>query len=262
VTLPEVLAPLVERPGVAGLLTDFDGTVAPIVDDPARARPRADALAALGDLAAQLALVAVVSGRPVDFLREHVPLPGAVLIGQYGLERVVDGQTIIDPRVDPFRGPLAAAATEAERRWPDLVVERKGAAAFALHWRTRPDAAPPFREVEDLASEHGLAVSAGRMSAEVRVPVPVDKGTVVRSLVDEWRLGVGAFAGDDRGDLPAFAALADRARRDDGFVAAAVAVGSPEAPPSLLERADLVVDGPPAFAALLGDLVGELTRRG
>jgi trehalose 6-phosphate phosphatase len=261
VTLPEVLAPLATRPGVAGFLTDFDGTVAPIVDDPARARPRADALGALGRLAGRLSLVAVVSGRPVAFLREHVPLEGVVLVGQYGLERLVDGETVVDERVDAFSESLAAAAAEVERRWPTLYVERKGAAAFGVHWRTRPEAAPPPGALEDLASAHGLSVSASRMAGEVRVPVPVDKGTVVRSLLEDRGLAVCAFAGDDHGDLPAFAALTERARRGDGFVGAKVAVRSPEAPPALLEQADLVVDGPAALAARLEDLVAELRRR-
>lgn len=261
-TLPTALGPLAARPDVAGFLADFDGTLAPIVDDPARARPRADALASLGSLARRLALVGVVSGRPVDFLREHVPLDGVVLVGQYGLERLVDGATVVDERVQPFARALADAAAEVERRWPTLLVERKGAAAFGVHWRTRPDAAPPPGALEDVASSHGLSVSAGRMAAEVRVPVPVDKGTVVRSMLEERDLGACAFAGDDRGDLPAFAALAERAQRGDGFVGAAVALRSPEAPPALLERADLVVDGPAALAALLQDLVGDLTRRG
>jgi trehalose 6-phosphate phosphatase len=243
-------------------LTDFDGTVAPIVDDPARARPRADALDALGELAEQLALVGIVSGRPVDFLRKHVPFERVVLVGQYGLERLVDGKTVVDDRVGPFGESLAEAAAEVERRWPMVLIERKGAAAFGVHWRTRPEAAPPPGALEDLASAHGLSVSGGRMAAEVRVPIPVDKGTVVRSMLDERGLVACAFAGDDRGDLPAFAALAERAKRPPGFNGAAVAVRSPEAPPALLEQADLVVDGPAALANLLRDLVGDLTRRG
>jgi trehalose 6-phosphate phosphatase len=262
VTVPLVLAPLAAQPTVAGFLTDFDGTVAPIVDDPAQARPRVDALDALHALAGRLELVAVVSGRPVDFLREHVPLAEVVLVGQYGLERLVDGRTVVDDRVHPFRAALAAAAREVEQRWPALLVERKGAAAFGVHWRTRPDAAPPPGELEDVASTFGLAVATGRMAAEVRVPVPVDKGTVVRSLLEQHRLEVCAFAGDDHGDLPAFAALADRAQRGDGFVGAAVAVRSPEVPPELLDRADLVVDGPAALAALLAELVDDLSRPG
>jgi trehalose 6-phosphate phosphatase len=90
-TLPSVLAPLVDDPRSAAVVTDFDGTLAPIVDDPARARALPAAVSALRDLAGRFGLVGVVSGRPVDFLRAQLPIDGLTLVGQYGLERLVDG---------------------------------------------------------------------------------------------------------------------------------------------------------------------------
>ena len=61
----------------------------------------------------RLALVAVVSGRPVEFLREHAAIPGAVLVGQYGLETLVDGRVVVDASVTPYLDAVAAAAEEA-----------------------------------------------------------------------------------------------------------------------------------------------------
>jgi trehalose 6-phosphate phosphatase len=56
--------------------------------------------------------------------------------------------------------------------------------------------------------------------------------------------------GDDRGDLPAFAAAAELG--DGGL---RVAVRSDEAPPELLDVADLVLEGPPAVRGLLEQLL-------
>jgi trehalose 6-phosphate phosphatase len=96
------------------------------------------------------------------------------------------------------------------------------------------------------------------MAMEVRPPVDVDKGTVTEELVQGLR--VAAFAGDDAGDLPAFAAL-DRCVAD-GRLAARVRVGvrSPEAPPAVLD-AELVVDGPAGLAAALDALGRAIAER-
>ena len=78
------------------------------------------------------------------------------------------------------------------------------------------------------------------MSVELHPPVPLDKGRVVR----EWAGAAGSvvFAGDDAGDLPAFR-RAGRAA-PGGRATLAVAVTGPEAPPAVVEAADLTVAGP------------------
>ena len=96
------------------------------------------------------------------------------------------------------------------------------------------------------------------MAVELRPPVPVDKGTVVEELCAG--LEAAAFAGDDAGDLAAFDAL-DRLQRD-GRLAHAVRIGvrSAEAPPELMARADVAVDGPAGLAALLAELGARIRR--
>jgi trehalose 6-phosphate phosphatase len=238
------------------LVTDFDGTLAPIVDDPARATALGAALHALGVLVDELGLVGVISGRPVDFLRERLPLPGVELVGQYGLERLVEGRVLVDERAAPYRTAVRAAADEAEVTWPDLLVERKGELAVTVHWRTAPDRAPTPSALQALASRHGLATQVGRRACELRPPLPVDKGTALVALLE--RAGTPsrvAFAGDDRGDLAAFEAVGP------GPGGVRIAVRSPESPPELLELADVVVDGPEGLAALLGELATGAAER-
>ena len=255
-TIPGVLAPIVDDPGSAAVVTDYDGTLAPIVDDPSRARPLPAAVGALEALVGTLAVVGVVSGRPVEFLRAQLPIAGLALVGQYGLERLIGDEVIVDERARAYDAVVAASADEAERRWPDLLVERKGALAFTVHWRAAPDGAPSPGALEELARRHGLVVSPGRMAGEVRVPVHVDKGGALRRLLHDQAVRACAFAGDDHGDLPAFSALTDRVREHPGFAAVRIAVRSPEAPPRLLEAADHVVDSPAELARLL-EAVGE-----
>jgi trehalose 6-phosphate phosphatase len=258
VAVAAVLAPLVAEPEQAAVVTDFDGTIAPIVEDPASARALPASLEALAALTELVAVVGVLSGRPAAFLRDRVDLPGVDLRGVYGLERIADGATVTDPRAVAFAAAVEAAAADAEARWPELAVERKAGLAFTLHWRAAPAARPSEAALDELAGAHGLTLLRGRQAAELRVPLPVDKGSALTAVLDEHGLTSGLFAGDDVGDLAAFDALARR----PGFRGVRVAVASAEAPPALLEAADLVVDGPTGLARELRELVEALRRRG
>src|ERR687888_1142416 len=103
-----VLDPFVAHPDRSAVIVDFDGTLAPIVADPPAAAPLPEAAAILGRLARRFGRVAVVSGRPVEFLRTRLPVDGLALFGQYGIERF-DGTQVTT-------APAAARWTDAVRR--------------------------------------------------------------------------------------------------------------------------------------------------
>src|SRR5205807_8406157 len=95
-----------------------------LVGDQGRSESGRDTSAAAGDAA---------GGRGAASPIGNGAVPGVVLVGQHGLERVVAGRREVDPRVAPWRAAVAAAAREAEAALPDLVVERKGDIAMNLH---------------------------------------------------------------------------------------------------------------------------------
>jgi trehalose 6-phosphate phosphatase len=82
---PDRLAPLRGDPATAGIFSDFDGTLSPIVADPELAEPLPGIAPLLKELARRYRVVAVVSGRPVEFLAAHLPAP-VLLAGLYGLK--------------------------------------------------------------------------------------------------------------------------------------------------------------------------------
>src|SRR5260370_30670702 len=119
---------------------------------------------------------------------------------------MVDGRAVVDPRAAPYLDAVAAAADDIERELPDLLVERKAGVAVTVHWRTAPEReADAVAVVDRIARRHGLTVYPTQMARELRPPVPADKGTAVEALLA--RAAPASFAGDDRGDLEAFAAL-------------------------------------------------------
>lgn len=246
------LAPLRASPSTSVICSDFDGTLAAIVDDPSAARPWPGAPEVLARLCDEYAVVAVVSGRPVAFLQRALPVSGLHLSGLYGLEAVVDGARWDHPSAGAWREVIDDVAVQSESAGPPgMDVERKGL-SLTLHYRNHPSAA---RRVDawarHQAARSGLTVRAGRKSVELHPPISVDKGTVVEGLVDGH--SGACFFGDDRGDLTAFDALDRLAPR--GACGVRVAVSSAEAPAELLARADVVVDGPGQAVALLASLL-------
>jgi trehalose 6-phosphate phosphatase len=243
----EALAPFLDRPQRCALVVDYDGTLSPIVEDAASATPHPDVFALLTRLRDHLGLVAVVSGRPIDFLAPLLP-PGLVLAGLYGLEVSTDVGRRDHPQAGNWREVVDDVAGRAELRGPEgVVVERKGL-SLTLHYRSVPELEPAIGAyAAEEAQRSGLVARPARMSWELHPPIEVDKGTAVLDLVGEF--DAVAFAGDDLGDLPGFEALDELAAR--GVRTLRIAVDSAEAPIELLDRADLVVDGPEGLVALL-----------
>ncbi|WP_338697833.1 trehalose-phosphatase [Streptomyces sp. Q6] len=256
------LAAIVARPDRAVIALDFDGTLAPIVPDPDQARAHPDAVAALAALAPRVASIAVITGRPAGVAVRHggfAGVPGLehlVVLGHYGAERwdAVTG-TVHAPAPHPgvaaVRSELPGVLADLHL-WHDTYVEEKGR-AVAVHTRRASDPQGAFetlrRPLSDLAARHGLVVEPGRMVLELRPP-GVDKGVALTEYVREIGAESVLYAGDDLGDLPAFAAV--EKLRSDGVPGLLVAADTVIT--ELAERADLVLDGPAAVVGLLRDL--------
>lgn len=252
-----LLTPFADDPDRSVVIVDFDGSLAPIVADPAAAAPLPDAAGVLARLVRRAGRVAVVSGRPVDFLRDALPVEGLVVFGQYGVERFDGGAVSLVPEARAWTAAVRAAADEAEAALPGLLVERKGDVGVALHWRQRADLEADAAALgRTLAARHRLRLEPGRRALELRPPVAVDKGTATRELA------AGAHAalviGDDRGDVEAFVALRRLVEERRLGHAVRVAVRSAETPDELVRHCDVEVDGPQGALRFLERLAAAL----
>lgn len=256
---PGLRAPLIaltEAPARSAVLSDFDGTLAPIVADPDTAEPLPGVLETLAALAERYAVVGVVSGRPVSFLTQRLAGAGARvrLFGVYGMEWIEDGALHRHPDVESWREPAArvVAAGRAAFAGTGVSVEDKGA-TVTVHWRGAPDAeAQALAFAREWAQRTGFVLQPGRRAVEFRPPLDIDKGSVVEQLAAGC--AAACFIGDDAGDLAAFRAL-DRLAAS-GTRAVRVAVEDAESPPALVAAADVVVRGPTEALALLRGLLG------
>ena len=263
------LATLLADPRHSVLAFDYDGVLAPIVEDPDRSPPHARAVPTLARLAPLVGSIAIITGRPASVAVAYgqfdrwPELADLVVFGHYGRERW-DGRTrtVVAP-------PAVPAVEAARQRLPGLIaslgvpgvwIEDKGS-ALAVHTRRCPDPDAALAAVRDpvtgFAATHDLIVEPGRYVLELRPP-GTDKGSTLRSHVEQMRAHAVAYTGDDLGDLTAFAAI--DALRKEGVAGLKVCSGSVEVV-EVARQADLVVDGPEGVMDLLDHLI-EAIRSG
>jgi trehalose 6-phosphate phosphatase len=256
------LARLRADPGRAAILTDVDGTLAPIAARPEQAAVPERATELLAELSRRYRLVGCISGRQAEEARRLVGVAEIAYAGNHGLELLLPGDDA--PRLDPslrgrereaaeFVAELDGAGTLADA---GLRLEDKGPIQ-ALHWRGAGDergAEARAHEVGVAAGQAGLELRWGRKVLELRPAGGGGKDAAVAALLAANGVTAAAYAGDDRTDLDAFRRL--RELRDGGELETAVCVGvvSAEAPPELAEESDLRVGGPDGWLALLESL--------
>ena len=262
-TAAEVLAPLRADPERAAVLTDIDGTLAPIVERPELAAVPDGARAVLAELSGRFGIVGCVSGRRAAEARDLVGVEGIAYAGNHGLELLLPGDE--EPRLDPLLRDREDAAAHflsgldgSGLTTVGLRTEDKGPIQ-ALHWRGADDeraAESRAREIAAEAGREGLEARWGRKVLELRPPGGGGKGAAVGAMLAEDGVNAAIYGGDDRTDVDAFRRL--RELRDQGRLQTAVCVGvdSDEAPAELAEDADLTVDGPAGWLAVLRALAG------
>jgi trehalose 6-phosphate synthase len=207
------------------VLLDFDGTLAPISEDPATVILPAEVESTLRRLVnVPGVMVAILSGRALTDLQQRVGIDGVVYVGNHGLEMAGAGWSWTHDeaaRIAPVIAQIAARLHRRLRRVPGVLIEEKGLTA-SVHYRRVPPAhhegvrLAVNAEVESTGDPR-LRVTAGKRVVEVRPNVVWDKGAAARSLLERtygsgWPdLSCVFYAGDDSTDEDAFRALGDAA---------------------------------------------------
>lgn len=237
------------------LLFDIDGTLSPIVPDPAAATVPQGTLDGLAAARETCALVGCVTGRDLAQATRMVPLPGIWIAASHGMHiRRGDGSEDVDPVATAARPQLDLAVTMAKTvGW---TFEDKG---FSVTLHFRHTATPELTarqmraQITTVLDPTVVELVDARKALEIRPLGARTKADAVRAAVSDAPGEVRrvVYVGDDTTDLDAFAAL-----HDSGFEGVRVAVRSDEVPPALLEAADVVLGGQHEVPELLHAAAG------
>jgi trehalose 6-phosphate phosphatase len=247
-----------EEPRSAAVLTDIDGTLAPIVPTPDMSEVPEEIKGLLRRLSERFLLVAGISGRKSEEALDLIGLEDVVYFGNHGFEILRDGEVEMIPEALPYLEKVQELESLArdELAPQGAFVEEKGITA-SIHYRNAPpevgEKCVEFarREGERL----GLRITVGRGVVEARPPIRADKGTAVRTLIEEYSPERAMFLGDDTTDLDAFRELVKLREEGELQEILRIGVASDEGPPEIETEADIVVDGVEGVTALLRQLV-------
>jgi trehalose 6-phosphate phosphatase len=194
------------------VVSDFDGTLAPIVNNPADARALPAAAAALTQLAdLPDTTAALVSGRALGVLRELSGLSGVPstihLVGSHGAEFTTGFTHDID---EGLLARITAELNDIASQRPGVAVETKPA-SVALHVRNASpaDGDAALEAARQASTAWNAHVTAGKAVLEFAV-ISTDKGEAVDILRDQIAATAVVFLGDDVTDEKAFRRMRDK----------------------------------------------------
>ena len=240
------------------LFLDYDGTLTPIVDRPEEACLDEGTKRAL-EAASQVCLVAIVSGRDLDDVRERVGIESLYYAGSHGFDIAGPGGLRLQSPQAKFLPILERAERDLRRaleRIEGAQVERKRF-SLAAHYRNVPEGEVDRVEeaVSRLADTYGpLRRSEGKKVFELQPKIDWHKGKAVLWLLDALGLEgpevLPLYIGDDTTDEDAFRSLADRG----------VTIRVEEDPRSTEAR--YRVANPEEVGVFLGKLISEVIEAG
>jgi trehalose 6-phosphate synthase/phosphatase len=199
------------------LFLDYDGTLVEIAGHPSRVQMRGPMREALLACAGRKDTdLVIVSGRALADLRTQLPLPGAALVGNHGLEIEEPGlERFVHPDLPHFTKRLAELARQLRAGGePGVWVEEKGA-SLTLHYRDADPALQPgiAERAREVVRRAGFQARDAICAVEARPPTGWDKGHAVLHLLrtrngPAWSESVRViYVGDDETDEDAFRAL-------------------------------------------------------
>lgn len=240
------------------LVSDFDGTLSPIVNDPDSALPDPKIPPLLAELRDDLLSVAVLSGRSVEDVSQRVGVPGLVFIGNHGFERFQNGKVVVPEQAKPYQKAVNKSAKKIRRNLlPGMRVENKGI-TLSVHYRQAEDE-ETVREkflpkLRDWSDKYGLTLFQGRKVFELRPPVEIDKGTAFIQFIEDFKVQSAVYLGDDTTDASVLEA-AKKLRETGKCEAYGIGVHSQNTPAEIHLHEDYSVDGVDGVSDFLSTLV-------
>jgi trehalose-phosphatase len=198
------------------IIVDFQGTLVPIPDLPDEARAPIKVRDLLRSLVKTAGVtLAVISGRERDDLAGRVDVPGAIFIGNHGLEISGPGVFFVEPLTLQFADEVQRLATEFRERLQDIAgadVQSRGVTLSISSHGVEESRRDELRRTVHSAlanASHPFLLRESRWGYEVRPRAYWNKGHAVcwllERMADEKPLPI--YVGDDNTDEDAFAAM-------------------------------------------------------
>lgn len=182
---------------------DFDGTLAPIVEEPEAARTLAPLLPLL-DRLEDTAKIAVITGRAVHDVRRRLDFSPDFVVGNHGMEGLPEFRVKADRARDICRRWVRELKAEMSRR-RGLFLEDKRY-SLSLHYRQARDvqAAEKWLKARIKELDPAPRVIPGKCLFNLVPKNSPDKGAALKALMKRAQVKQALFIGDDDTDEDVF----------------------------------------------------------
>jgi trehalose 6-phosphate phosphatase len=201
------------------LISDYDGTLTPIVERPEFAILSDRARTALKILVLKQDFkIVIISGRSLSDLKNRIGVQGIIYAGNHGLE--IEGPGIsfvsrIARESQPFLSMISNVLNQALRPISGASVENKGL-TISVHYRqVKPRHVNDVKDIVEkivgpAEASGNVRITAGKKIYEIRPPVDWNKGKAIEFIIKHFGIGcpisalVPIFIGDDLTDEDGF----------------------------------------------------------
>lgn len=244
------------------LITDFDGTLSELQNDPTEASIDLNCLALLRNLSLHLPYLAILSGRDATQLANLVDLEEVAYFGNHGAESIIEGNQYFQEYSEPDLSDMRELFSNLQRtvRQPGIFWEFKKISA-SVHFRMSNIHRAKYELQEALrifTIPKSIDIFWGREIMEIRLRSSPNKGTALESIVSSEQLMAAIYIGDDTTDLDAIKTFYQM-KKNVGLKGFSVAVKSENMNNDLLRYADLFVSGIEGVETLLTWLYKRVT---
>ena len=228
------------------IITDVDGTISQIVQNPDDALVDDEMKEILKELSRKFQFLIFITGRTIKNVRKMVDIPGSYYVGSHGMEYQENHEIVTDPKVESFKNEIAEIEVELKKRLnlPGLIFENKNT-CLTIHYRMNENQEMArisiLNEIKQLKLSKDLLISEGKKIVEIKPQTGNNKGTIIGRIVEDKKLDQLIYCGDDTTDIDAFKAI-ETLNNHPSFKGISIVILSKETPPNVVNNARYYVN--------------------
>ncbi|MCL5048175.1 MAG: trehalose-phosphatase [Firmicutes bacterium] len=248
-----------ENSSANAFVCDFDGTLAPIINDPTQSKIPQHIVESLLLLTQKIEIVAVISGRELEFLNQafvpHIGRHGEMpikIFGLYGSQTNDDNFAGLH-RTSGMTAELKKAILQCSTSLPEKIYIEVKDNGVVFHYRNSPDLETEVLAMaEEVTNTFPVRALQGKKVIELVPADQIDKGDVI-DYIGNYADAI-CYIGDDYGDIAAFESVNKRAR--SGL---SIGVFSEEMPIELYQKCQFILESTQAVHQLTQELLFALS---
>ncbi|UTB32567.1 MAG: trehalose-phosphatase [Methanobacterium sp. ERen5] len=242
------------------IITDIDGTISKIATRPNEATVSNSMKNVLIQIQKKFHHLIIITGRSLEDAFKMIDIPGAVYIGNHGMEYMDDGLIILDEAtviyIPIFRELNEKLKNDKNINIEGITLETKETST-SIHYRRaqNPETTRKtiLKTLNNMEETEKLKIKEGKKIIEIRPPIGNDKGKIINQIIKRYGTKKLIYLGDDVTDMDAFKQISQLVENKT-INGKSIVVCSNETPLTVSNSADYYVENVDSVETFLNGL--------